>query len=157
MELNDNVGVSDWRPYRLSLPPARVTPGLKTMRLLIASSARRSSPFHAERCKDPSTTLPYFYALYAQLNSYLKLTVTLLSCLHGSTTVETVATSTATAVQATSWPCPLTPDRCECATCVTHSCCREARPRRPDKATQHCSHSSCSLFFLNLNYQQGAT
>lgn len=71
------------------------------------------------------------------------------SCLRGSTTVETAATSTATAAQATNWPCPPTPDQCECATCATHSCCREARPRRPDKATQHCTHSPSSLFFWN--------
>lgn len=72
--------------------------------------------------------------------------------LHGSTTVETAATSTATAVRATSWPCPPTLDLCECATCATHSCCREARPLRPDKATQRWTHSS-SIFltFLKLN------
>lgn len=93
--------------------------------------------------------------MFMHISSILfsKLTKNCPSCLRGSTTVGTAVTSTATAVRATSWPCPPTPDRCECATCATHSCCREARPPRPDKAIQHCTHSSSSLFFLKLNYQ----
>lgn len=120
------------------MPPVRATPGLKMMRPLIASSARRSSLLHGERWA-PFLAIVYFYAYC--LKKCLEMTKSsLLLC--GSTTVETVETSTATVVRAMSWPYPPTPDPCECATCATPSCCREARPQRPDKAMKHWTHST---------------
>lgn len=124
------------------MPPVRATPGLKMMRPLIASSARRSSLLHAERWA-PFPAIVYFYAYC--LNKCLEITKSSL-CLFGSTTVETVETSIATVVPATSWPYPPTPDPCECAICATPSCCREAPPQLPDKAMKHWTHSSTTVF-----------
>lgn len=126
------------------IAPVRATPGLKMMRLLNASNARRSSPLHAERWAPFSIAFNLYY-IYINISS-MAMSSPGLFC---STTVETVETSTATVVPVMSWPYPPTLDPCGCAICATPFCCREAPPQLPDKEhLRELSNTTHTLLFL---------
>lgn len=96
-----------WAIILFCFAAVRATPGLKMMKLLTASNAKRSFPSHAGRWG------PSFKEclLMGIIGNGL--------CLCRSTTVGTAETFTAAVVPVTSWRCPPTLGPCGCAMCVT--------------------------------------
>lgn len=102
------------------------------MKPLSANNARRSSPSHAERYVPPTPITFHLRAASVNVRSHLNVATSRCMFCMRSTTAETAETSTATAAPVTSWPCLRIHGLCECATCATPCCCREAPPQVPD-------------------------